>query len=105
MTTLCVLGYAGLAIGYSEPFGRATIVLGGLIAGSMMSWNNDSHGHLAGDGLLVWTAARIRDTLLPTDVLARIGHCATPSAIAARASLTSAVPPSRPLHRARPSSR
>jgi len=34
---------------------------------------NDSHGHLAGDGLLVWTTARIRDTLRPTDVLARIG--------------------------------
>lgn len=38
VTTLGVLGYAGLAIAYSEPFGRATIVLGGLIAGSMMSW-------------------------------------------------------------------
>ncbi len=34
---------------------------------------NDTHGHLAGDALLAWVAAKIRTTLRPMDSLARIG--------------------------------
>jgi len=34
---------------------------------------NDANGHVAGDELLSWVAAQIRNTLRPTDALARIG--------------------------------
>jgi diguanylate cyclase (GGDEF)-like protein len=34
---------------------------------------NDVHGHMSGDGLLVWAAAQIRRTLRPNDAFARIG--------------------------------
>lgn len=34
---------------------------------------NDDHGHAAGDAVLVQIADRLRDTLRPTDILARMG--------------------------------
>jgi diguanylate cyclase (GGDEF)-like protein len=34
---------------------------------------NDTHGHLAGDELLHWTAARLTDAVGPSDAVARLG--------------------------------
>jgi diguanylate cyclase (GGDEF)-like protein len=69
---LCLAGYTAFAVAYGEPFGRATVVLMIIDLDDFKSYN-DSHGHIVGDELLVWTAGRIRSTLRPADSLARIG--------------------------------